>query len=320
VIRPSSYELAFKSIFDGLRSATSLGKNLGRNCMLPKMEEIDLLSFTTVRLQSFHNETLLSNATGFFYFGLLDNKPNFWFVTNWHVLSGRNIDPPHAVLHSKGGIPNRIRLNLILRSDQPEYASAAPDYFLFQELFIDLYESNGAAIWFQHPQKSDFDVGVINFSVLVDRCELKGINQVALQNDMAIEIGNQVFVLGYPLGFQHFMETPIWKRGVIASEPHLETPQSRNRVVIDAATRQGMSGAPVIMREKTHYLSEKRKIVRHANATRFIGIYASRPNIQTVADISDEDRRAEIGFFYKSGCVHETIVSGIRGPSFCELP
>src|SRR5271166_3805241 len=89
---------------------------------------------------------------------------------------------------------------------------------------------------------------------------------------MAIQIGNQVFILGYPLGFQHFIETPIWKSGVIASEPNLETPESRNRVVIDATTRQGMSGSPVIMRQKTHYLSERGNIIRHPNATRFIDL------------------------------------------------
>jgi hypothetical protein len=59
---------------------------------------------------------------------------------------------------------------------------------------------------------------------------------------MAIEIGNEVFILGYPLGFTHFVNTPIWKRGSIASEPHIETAETKFRVVIDATTRGGMSG------------------------------------------------------------------------------
>jgi hypothetical protein len=67
---------------------------------------------------------------------------------------------------------------------------------------------------------------------------------------MAIQIGNPIFILGYPLGFSHFINTPIWKRGSITSEPHIETAESGLKVVIDATTRQGMSGAPVIMREK----------------------------------------------------------------------
>jgi hypothetical protein len=284
------------------------------------IDQIDRLSLTTVRLQALYNETVLSNATGFFYSGLLDNKQNFWLVTNWHVLSGRHINPPHSALHSKGSVPNRIGLSLLLKDDQPEYHGAGPNELRFQEQFVELYDSDGAAIWYQHPQKNAFDVAVINFSVLVDRCEFRGINQVARQDDMKIEIGSRILVLGYPLGYQHFMGTPIWKAGIIASEPHLETPVSLNRVVIDATTRQGMSGAPVIMRERTHYLSEKDKVVRHANATRFIGIYASRPDFDMASDVDTEDRRAEIGFFYKSGCIHETIVNGVRGPRFGELP
>jgi hypothetical protein len=171
---------------------------------------------------------------------------NFWLVTNWHVLSGRNINPPHAALHSQACIPNRLRVKLILKSDQPEYATVGPGQLLQKEIFIDLYDSSGAALWFQHPEKSAFDVGVLNLQPIVQHFEMRGINQLALRYDMAIEIGNQVFILGYPLGFQHFMETPIWKSGVIASEPHLETTETRNRVVVDATTRQGMSGSPVI--------------------------------------------------------------------------
>jgi hypothetical protein len=81
-----------------------------------------------------------------------------------------------------------------------------------------------------------------------------------------------------------------------------------------------MSGAPVIMREKTHYLAENGAIVRHANATRFIGIYASRPRLSLPSGMDETDSRAEIGFFYKSSCVEATITQGLRGPRHGELP
>ena len=100
----------------------------------------------------------------------------------------------------------------------------------------------------------------------------------------------------------------------------LETGDQKGRVVIDATTRQGMSGAPVIMREKTHYIADNGEIKCHINATRFIGIYASRPNIPVITDINDEDRRAEVGYFYKSGFITDAIVRGIRGPNFGDLP
>jgi len=158
------------------------------------------------------------------------------------------------------------------------------------------------------------DVAVFNARPIVDRFHLVGVNEVAKTNDMAIQIGNTVFILGYPLGFSHFADIPIWKKGSIASEPHLEMISSQPRVVIDATTRPGMSGSPVFMREKTHYLSENGDI-KHANATRFIGIYASRPDIPAF-----EGLIAEIGYIYKGGVIEQTILQEVRGPNFGECP
>jgi hypothetical protein len=72
----------------------------------------DPLNFTTVKIQTLYNDTIIGNATGFFYFGFLGEKPNYWFVTNWHVLSGRNVQNPFKSLDSTGRVPNRIRLKL----------------------------------------------------------------------------------------------------------------------------------------------------------------------------------------------------------------
>jgi hypothetical protein len=291
------------------------------------LDQIDPLNFTTVRIGPFFNDLKLGDATGFFFYGLLEGKPNLWLVTNWHVLSGRNALDPTIVLHRQGSVPNRLRLSLILRPGQPEYNQPLydpPPQLLNQQQTSELYENNGSASWYQHPIKNVCDVGVLNARPFVERFLIHGINQIAEQNDMAIQQGNAVFILGYPLGFSHFIDTPIWKSGCIASEPHLETVEETaiggGRVIIDATTRQGMSGAPVIMREKTHYLAENGEIIQHANATRWIGIYASRPNILIGAALSDEDRRPEIGYFYKSGAVQKTITDGIRGPNFGELP
>ena len=233
------------------------------------IDRLDPLNFVAVKVEPFYNDTKLGDATGFFYHVLLNGKPTFYLVTNWHVLTGRNADNPPMPLLKNGCLPNKLRLHVMLRLNQPEYSVEGAAPILFQEVTIELYDSDGLALWYQHPRKNAFDVGVINGSPFGESYHLVGVNQVANTNDMVIQLGNELFILGYPLGFTHFMKTPIWKRGSIASEPHLETTETRNRVVIDATTRQGMSGAPVIMRENTHYLSESGKIIRQVNATRF---------------------------------------------------
>jgi hypothetical protein len=76
------------------------------------------------------------------------------------------------------------------------------------------------------------------------------------------------------------------------------------------------------MRAKTHYVTEAGKIKRSQNASRFIGVYSSRPTFRHAdAALEDEtDRRAELGYVYKSGLVDQIITGGIRGPRFGELP
>jgi hypothetical protein len=233
--------------------------------------------------------------------------------------AGRNSDDPKRILHSKNALPNRVQLSLVLKPDQPGYPSA-PGQILLQQQFIELYDSDSKAAWYQHQKKNEIDVAVINTGGAFDRFHIMGVNDLATEHDMAVQIGNEVFILGYPLRFRHFIETPIWKRGSIASEPNVETMESGSRVIIDATTRQGMSGAPVIMRAKTHYVSVSGDIKSHANATRWIGVYASRPNLQAITSGDEEDRRAEIGYFFKSNCVPEAITNGIKGPDFGELP
>jgi hypothetical protein len=81
-----------------------------------------------------------------------------------------------------------------------------------------------------------------------------------------------------------------------------------------------MSGSPVIMRTKTHYVSTSGETTAHHNATRWIGIYSSRPTLAPGENAGEEDRRAEVGYFYKNGCVIQTIEQGIGGPDFGALP
>ncbi|HWL19178.1 MAG TPA: hypothetical protein VNS33_05895 [Bradyrhizobium sp.] len=83
-----------------------------------------------------------------------------------------------------------------------------------------------------------------------------------------------------------------------------------------------MSGAPVIMRAKTHYLTAGGEIKQHTNATRFIEVYASRPGVDDVAAQLREDarERAEIGVAFKSGAAIEVLQAGTQGPRYGEMP
>jgi hypothetical protein len=281
--------------------------------MLP-MPSIDTLNYCVVQVQSLVDQTPVAKATGFFYSGTIEGKASLWFVTNWHVLSGRNASDPEIILHNQLAIPNRIWFQVPSRIGPG--GQRDENHLYFHEKFISLYDTGNLAMWYQHPTKNKVDIAVINMGQALEGHLIRGINELCAEYDMAIEIGNEVFVLGYPLGFSHFAETPIWKRGSIASEPHAETADSKNIIIIDATTRKGMSGSPVIMRYKTHYLGEDGQIKMKANASRFIGVYASRPppgREPTYDEMEAGLSSHEIAYVFKSGCVQETITHGVRG-------
>jgi hypothetical protein len=276
----------------------------------------DPLSLCVVPITTLLGDVELSKATAFLYSGTMasNGEQGMWLISNWHVFAGRHIDPPNTALERNGAIPNRIKIQVmkILPNNVVE----------LNYQFSDIYNPDGTATWSQHRLKNEVDIGVVNLGENLNTFAVAGLNIKANQNDMKIEIGNDVFILGYPLGFTFFITTPIWKRGIIASEPYLEIPQSRNRIVIDSTTRSGMSGSPVILRQKTHYVSESGEIKQHANASRILGVYSSRPKFNLTSSAVDglEDTRAELGYVYKAGLIEQIILDGIPGPDYGHLP
>jgi hypothetical protein len=77
-----------------------------------------------------------------------------------------------------------------------------------------------------------------------------------------------VFVLGYPFG-PGKTGLPVWKRGSIASEPDL-VPQVENYLLVDTASRPGMSGSPVILRTYGTHMSRGEITLTPGPANKFI--------------------------------------------------
>jgi hypothetical protein len=251
----------------------------------------------------------LSKATCFFYRAPFSDGPVTFLMTNWHVLTGRDAADPTRTLDKTGAVPNKFQIRYFAK-EQPGGRDLPTRIHNF-----DLFTPDGGACWWQHPKKNDVDIVVINMVHHLDNAYIIPVNETADAYDMKIEVGNDVLILGYPLGYEHFAFTPVWKKGIIAAEPNFDINQDRTKtgkVLIDATTREGMSGSPVVMRCKTHYVSEAGKIVERVNATRFLGVYAQRPII--------EGETAELGYFYRGGFIHEILESQLVGPRYGELP
>ncbi|CAH1696794.1 putative Serine protease [Hyphomicrobiales bacterium] len=241
-----------------------------------------LESAAVTRIETYFNDTKISSATGFFYqFG-----DEVSLVTNWHVLSGRNAITTSCI-HPHAAIPNRISFNINIY-DKEEHTID----FRHEEHFISSAEND---LWESHKgYDSDtgehriVDIAMIRMSrILPDFDDIRGkiisipslmiLNRDLTESSPAIpRVGSDVFILGYPRGIPIQGALPIWKRGSVASEPLFNALDNSPVILIDAITREGMSGAPVL------YFGEEVSAVDgtpawvEAGKPWLIGIYAGR--------------------------------------------
>ena len=89
--------------------------------------------------------------------------------------------------------------------------------------------------------------------------------------------GMPISVIGYPLGLTAAEGWPIWKTGHIASDPDIDFQVGRPAFLIDATTKSGMSGAPVVLRLDRYPTKDGgSQTLIGGMATKFTGVYAGR--------------------------------------------
>jgi hypothetical protein len=223
-------------------------------------DQLDYYSLCSVQLNLFFRDTKLSTATGFFKF--IDEQ--LYLVSNWHVFSGRHPKTGQP-LHKLGAIPDRIKLTL-----------HGQDFGLVYEdsnLYLD--NADGRALWKQHRLGQSIDVAILPINEMPDMIAWHDIVGPDEPDSIYVGPGMDVFVLGYPQGVSNSGILPIWKRGSIATEPAINHNDER-LFLIDCATREGMSGAPVIFRTAAVYVGEAEGANIFKQASKFVGVYSGR--------------------------------------------
>ena len=225
------------------------------------MTKLDPYSLTTVPVEQYANGKRLKSATAFVW----KNNDRHFLVTNWHVITGRD-----AIT---GKLECPVRPDVLRAHFNPR----VPDFWKHAR-DLELYGSDGNQLWYAHPdfESKRVDLAVIPLDAVVDEPEIDLHPINALKSiDLAAIIGMDVFILGYPFGFS-LPGFPIWKRGSIASEPnlvHLGDPY----LLVDTASRPGMSGAPVIRRSwGTHSIEGGGTSSNSTPQSKFIGVYSGR--------------------------------------------
>jgi S1-C subfamily serine protease len=189
-----------------------------------------MASVTVIEITSTGSATLpcgVGTATGFFY----RNADNKYLITNRHVVinEGRHFYPDSLTI--------RIHTN---RGDLSQNRDVA----------IPLYDADRRPLWLQHPRHANaVDVVAININSLVQTQDFLTFLSADnfLPQDMILNLGDAVLVLGYPLSFyDRAHNLPIAKAGTLAS-PFGVPFEERPHFLIDASLQEGTSGSPVLL-------------------------------------------------------------------------
>jgi hypothetical protein len=225
------------------------------------IELTDDASTITTKLLLYRRGTLLGPATGFFK----EWGGRFFLVTNWHVVSGRHHET-REVLHTQAALPDRLTFTVAEKGRIGERWLSPIKRLLYED--ADSTDSPERPTWFEHPEyRNQVDVVAVPIPIPLNG-DVRTISAIDTAPGMDLAVGDEVFVLGYPKGIDGGGEFPIWKRASIATEPWIR--RSPPHVLIDTATREGMSGAPVIK------IRQGLIAPGSSRSRKFVGVYSSR--------------------------------------------
>lgn len=267
------------------------------------------LSFIPRFLELFYDDpdldsqdrTKLAGGTGFFY----EYGQELYMITNWHLLTGRHPET-HQVLADHGGVPNKVGLDIGVSIDK---GPKDKDAFIWDGIIVDLWDKNRNPKWFEHPDHGS-DVDVVALPFPYEREEgyrLFPITDASFK-PFAPQIGLEAFILGYPLGIAEPGGLPVWKRATIATEPRGKI-KGLPKVYVDTKTREGMSGAPVIVQYRGFYQHNPETPGVDPDdywgvARDFWGIYSGR--------LGEDEFRAQLGIVWKKTVIEEIIEGKTR--------
>jgi len=226
------------------------------------MINIDPLSAVSLLLEVRLNDRILGTATGF----IVQNNGQNFLITNWHVVSGRNTDTGEC-LSSAGDIPNAIVIVHHLKDKLGNWVLVK--YPLY---------NNEKPNWILHPKHTEenrIDVIALPIGNTLAEIAIYPLDLSLADTDMLASPALSVSIIGFPFGMASDGAFPIWKTGHIASDPDLNY-KGLPVFLIDATTRSGMSGAPVILKTNTYIPKSGGFVVRTGYLTLFLGVYSGR--------------------------------------------
>lgn len=210
-------------------------------------------------------------------------------------------------LSKMAGIPNIIKFWTYRRKSEPNSEG-------FYELqYVDVTKrimatNSSDSLWFEHPTLGPrVDIGVIDVTEEVHGLDIACVNEI--ESDAVLEeyASQEAFVIGFPFGQIAGAPAPVWKRATIALDPSFDI-EGLPKLLVDTATREGMSGSVVVARKVVLGQDYPKKdgtrseAVLYAALTVVIGIYSGRcyPDLE----------KAQLGVVWKRTAIEDTVANG----------
>lgn len=236
----------------------------------------------------------LKFATGY----LTKSEGRIYLISNWHVLSGRNCHTGQTIDKS-GDLPQLITFPLYkFYPDKTMYTK--------EHLEIDVPLGNDLIepIWIEHPSGQEVDIAAVEVVAdFPETAKLDFLSDLPVSQLLKPEVASDVFVLGFPLGIAKQDFLPIWKRASIASEPEVSV-EKQEKILIDTATREGMSGSPVFAYTKSAFALDWEDMPGAYAVPglhfKFLGVYSGRYG-------SDDLFGAQLGIVWKETLINEML-------------
>lgn len=232
---------------------------------------IDCLSATSILLEIFEEDIKQGVATGF----IINHNDKNYLITNKHVVNPDEFKATKLKIYHHG---------LTLGTWNPK----------FEELY-----SQDNKRWLDHPQNREYDVVALPLNNIDESIKIYPFDLNLANTDMIPEPAMPISIIGYPAGIRTGEGFPIWKTGHIASDPELDY-DKKPVFLIDATTREGMSGSPVVLRLTGGFRQQNNCMVAFGGlSTRFLGVYSGR--------ITQKNNSMELGFVWRPSVILEIL-------------
>jgi len=217
-------------------------------------------SVQSLYVETYFNKQILGKATAF----VIKSKTQNYLITNWHVVSNKDPNTKKWLNPKLPLVPNKIR---ILHN-----AETLGNYTIKEENLID--KNNDTLFKEFKVGKHIVDVVALPLKDTIPNVKIYPVDYTKSADSLVIMPTDRVFVLGFPKGISTAPVLPIWKSGLIASEPDFDQ-EGKPIIWIDILGYGGMSGAPVyLITDKLKYKNGSSSNIIGGTETFFMGVFS----------------------------------------------